>query len=167
MRMFLKEVKELTIRESLVFKYDGFYSSNFGLYNISIDGDGGMFEENFLPPTSINEVSVRGRDKPYFQFAEREPLEFSVSFIFKDTFNNQLINKIVRWLASAYYKRLIFSSAPTRVYYAMPIDDARIIHNGLKQGYVNLSFRCNAPYAFGDVRQSRKYIIENNEKKRY
>lgn len=156
----------MTVRESLVFKFGDFYSSDFGLYHINVDGGDGMFEEPFLPSRDIEEIQVRGRDKPFFQFFEREPLEFEVSFAFRNTFDRSIVNKIVRWLTPNYYERLVFSSEPTKVYYAMPVDDATIIHNGLRQGYVNLNFRCNAPYAFGSVRINEQQAIEEGEKRR-
>lgn len=156
----------MTVRESLVFKFGDFYSSDFGLYHINVDGDDGMFEEPFLPTRNIEEIHIRGRDKPFFQFFEKEPLEFNVSFAFKNTFSRKQINQIVRWLSPNYYQKLIFSREPTKIFYAMPVDDAIIIHNGLRQGYVNLTFRCNAPYAFGTPRITMQRTVEEGDNKR-
>lgn len=50
--------------EGVNFYYDGIYSVDMGVLNCKIDG--GMFEEAFLPSREIREVSVNGRNKPYF-----------------------------------------------------------------------------------------------------
>ncbi|MDT3429032.1 hypothetical protein J2Z22_004628 [Paenibacillus forsythiae] len=42
--------------EGIHFTYDGVHSTDMGLLNCKIDG--GMFEETFLPPRSINETKV-------------------------------------------------------------------------------------------------------------
>jgi len=152
----------LTIRESLVFKYKEYLSSDFDIINVSIDGEGGWNEENFLPISEIHDIKTRGRHKPWFQYKEQEPLIIPVSFAFKKTFDKDLMRWIVWWLDSNYYQRLIFSSAPHRVFYAMPAEESFIIHDGLQRGIVNLNFRCNAPYSFGNVYES-VHTVENEK----
>jgi len=129
----------LTIRDSESFYFNGHYSSEYNLINVSVDS--GLYEEPFISKVNINRQKIRGRDKPYFLSKEYEPLEFKVSFAFTETWDDDLINEILIWLSPAYYEELYFSANPELIYYAMPVDDSNLIHNGLKQGYITLTFQ--------------------------
>lgn len=141
--------------ESVSFVYDGKYSSDYGLYNISLSN--GMYEEVFTASRKIQEVTVRGNSKPYFQGFEYEPLEFELSFAFEDTWDDKKIREIARWLTQDYYKPLWFSENPDRWFYCVSIEDATLVHNGLKQGYVKLKMRCDSPYSYTPVMTSPIY----------
>jgi len=134
------------IRESVYFQYDGINSMDFGIMNVSIGQ--GLYSEPFLADRSIVEFKVRGNDKPYFSEIQRSPLSFSLTFAFQDTWDDALISQVKQWLNVNYYKPLIFSEDPQKVYYAIPTDSLSITHNGLKQGYVTLNMRCDSPYAY-------------------
>ncbi|MBD1379229.1 distal tail protein Dit [Metabacillus arenae] len=135
------------IRESLYFTFDGRKSSDFGILNISINA--GLFEEQLFSNRSIREFTIRGRNKPYFIEVEKEPKTIPMSFAFEDKYNDRLIRNIVQWLNVDYYKPLAFSENLDIVFYAMPVGDNSLIHNGLKQGYVNLNMRCDSPNGYG------------------
>lgn len=146
----------MTIRDSLYFIYDGIESKRFNIANVTLDG--GMQEEYFASSRSIVEDKTRGRSKPNFQRIEREPLTLSVSFAFEDTWDERTIQEVRRWLTETdYYKPLIFSNHPEKIYYALCTDNPVLIHNGLKQGYMNLTFRCNDAYAYSPLSLSKVY----------
>lgn len=134
------------IKESLYFSFAGRRSSDFGILNVSVQS--GLFEEAFMSSRSIRETSVRGNPKPYFSEVERQSKTLPVNFAFEDTWNDDLINEVARWLDVDYYEPLFFSENLDKVFYAMPVDDISIIHNGLKQGYLTLNFRCDSPYNY-------------------
>lgn len=138
------------IRNSLYFSYAGIRSDIFRIINVNMNS--GMQEEVFAAPRSINEISIKGRDKPYFQNNKKEPLQFQVSFAFAETWDKQMISDVARWLTEqAYYQPLFFSDDPEKIYYALCVNDPTIIHNGLNEGYLNLTFRCDAPYAYSPL----------------
>jgi phage-related protein len=140
--------------EGVHFSYAGIKSSDMGLINVKIDG--GMFEEPFLPTRQIEEVSVRGRDKPYFQEVRLEPLSFELSFAFEYGYDEKKIREVARWLCQPYYQPFYTIDNPDRIFYCMVDGDSRLIHNGLKQGYITLTMRCDSPYSY-----SPKYTKEN------
>jgi phage-related protein len=140
--------------EGVHFSYAGIKSSDMGLINVKIDG--GMFEEPFLPTRQISEVSVRGRDKPYFQEVRLEPLSFELSFAFEYGYDEKKIREVARWLCQPYYQPFYTIDNPDRIFYCMVDGDSRLIHNGLKQGYITLTMRCDSPYSY-----SPKYTKEN------
>ena len=74
-----------------------------------------------------------------------------MSFAFENTWDDKLIRDVARWLSQDSYKPLWFTEDPGRIFYCMFIDDAQLIHNGLKQGYITLKMRCDSPYTYSPV----------------
>ncbi|MGG4105143.1 phage tail domain-containing protein [Paenibacillus lautus] len=132
--------------EGIHFFYDGVYSVDMGLLNCTIDG--GMFEETFLPTMEIVETKVAGRDKPYFQSTELEPLEFELTFAFEYGYDERLIREVARWFFQPYYKPFYTVDNPNRIFYCKPTGDSKLIHNGAKQGYITLTMRCEDSYSY-------------------
>lgn len=146
----------MTIRDADYFVYAGVSSIDFGIRNVNISS--GMLEESFAAPRSIREVSIAGRDRPYFQNIAKEPLRFQVSCAFEETWNPDRIREAARWLTEqSYYRELVFSSDPERVFYALVIDEPMLIHNGLSEGYINVTFKCDSPYSYSPVYYSPRY----------
>jgi len=157
----------MTIRNSINFNFAGISSETMGLINVNLDS--GMYEENLSPSKTINEIKIRGRSKPYHQNIEYEPLEFSVSFAFLDTWDKTKLRQVTNWLCNqSYYKPLYFSdnldedNNPTRIYYALVHEDSTLVHNGLSQGYVNITFRCNDAFKYSPVYTTDELTFNSN-----
>lgn len=156
----------MTIRDALYFSYAGKRSVDYGIVNIDISS--GMQEEPLSYTRSINKVSVKGRDKPYFQSVEKDVLRFNVSFAFEDRFNEQQLREVTRWLAGDYnyYQELYFTNDlgrdPEKVFYALVVNDPVLVHNSLNQGYVTLTFECDSPYTYSPYITSPIYQCRNN-----
>lgn len=150
----------MTIRESVSFVYDGVTSESMGIYSVSLNG--GLYEEPFLAERSIDEVEVGRRNKPYFKGVKKSPYTFTLSFYFKDTWDDTKIRNVARWLDQSYYKPLYFVDNPNRIFYCMPVGDISLIHNGLKQGYLNLTMRCDSPYSYTPMFTTPKYTLTYN-----
>ena len=158
------------IKESLYFTFDGINSMDeFGIMNVSVDSSG-LYTETFMANRNIKEIKVRGNDRPYFSEIERDPITIPMTFYFQDSWDDNKIAQVKQWLNVDYYKPLIFSEEPSKIYYAIPSDSLNIIHNGLKQGYVTLSMRCDSPYSYSpeinsnwfDVSDNNTFSIDNN-----
>ncbi|POZ57249.1 hypothetical protein LYSIN_02033 [Lysinibacillus sphaericus] len=155
--------------ESIHFMYDHISSKDMGVYIGWSSGK--LFEENFLPQRRIIEKKIANNETPYFQRVEHDPLSFTLSFYIDDWVNAQDLRKIARWLFQPYYKPLVFDSNPNRVMYALVEGDSQLIHNGLKQGFVELTIRCNSPYSYSHeqiidkvaFREANKhYLLKDN-----
>lgn len=146
--------------ESLNFNFDGVDSTNYPIININVGN--GLFTENFMAQRSILEVTTRGNDKPYHQGIQRQPLSFPLSFYFTDVWDEDIIREIVRWLDVDYYRPFYFLDSPDRIFYCMPTDTPQILHNGLKQGYVSLTLRCDSPYVYSPTVLSELYEYDIN-----
>lgn len=136
----------MAIRNSLNFSFNGRNSTEFGIFNVNVGS--GMLEEVFTPTRNIKEVKVAGNDKPYHQGIEYEPLEFDLTFAFKNKFDRDTLRKVARWLSTDYYKPLSFSEHPEKIFYAMFINASDLVHTGADQGYIKLSVRCDSPYSY-------------------
>jgi len=134
------------MQESTYFYYDGVFSKDMGVYIASTKS--GLFDETFLPSREIIETSVAHREKPYLQRVVSQPLSLSFSIVIEDYSDVGKLREIARWLFKSEYKQLYFDSSPERHYYAMVQGDSNIYHNGLKQGYIELTFRCDSPYSY-------------------
>ncbi|MVP00802.1 phage tail domain-containing protein [Paenibacillus lutrae] len=143
------------MNEGIHFYYDGIYSKDMGLVNCRLDS--GFFEESFLPERELQEEAIRGQDKPYYQGVRHSPLSFQVTFAFEDVYDEEQIRKIARWLNTDYYKPFYTDANPEHIYYCMPVSDSQLIHNGLRQGYIKLTMRCDGPYAYSPQYTSRVY----------
>lgn len=134
------------IRESLYFSFAGRKSTEFPIVNVSLGS--GLYEESLTSNKSIVETKVPGNDIPYFIRTEREPKQFPLRFAFLEPWNDEMIDEIIRWLDVDFYEPMFFDQNIDRVVYAMPINTIDQIHNGLKQGYVNLTMRCDGAYSY-------------------
>jgi len=144
----------LTVKSCLYFKFDGINSTDYGILNVNVST--GMLEESFLSSREIKEIETRNNEKPYFQMLKRNPLILNLSFAFEDTWDTNKIRQVARWLNTDYYKELYFPETE-QIFYCILIDEPSIIHNGLKQGYLNLNFRCDSPYSYSPIYLSEVY----------
>ena len=131
-----------------------------GLINVTLSSD--MYDEPFLAQRNIKTQSIRGKNKPYFYEVEREPLTFKLSFAFLETWDENKIRSIARWLDQDYYKEFYMSDNPNKRYFTILNGDSRLVHNGLKQGYVELEFLCDSSYAYSPVYETELFDFTTN-----
>lgn len=148
------------MKEGIKFYFDGISSDDLGLYNCTMSD--GLYDEPFLAERQIHEVQVRGRDEPYFQGVTRSPLSFSLTFAFKDTWDEEKIRYVARVLDQSTYKPFYTEANPERIFYVMLVSSSRLLHNGLNSGYCELEFRCNSPYSYTPIYTSEVYDLSNN-----
>ncbi len=148
------------MREGLHFSYRGVYSVDMGLINVNIEND--MLEEPFIASREIKEIKVRGRNKPYFQGIEMEPLSFPISFAFKEKYDEKKIREVARWLSPQYYEPFFTIDNPNKIWFCLPVEEFMLIHNGLKQGYVQLTMRCDSSFTYSQQSVSPIYDFSNN-----
>ena len=142
------------IRDSLHFEFAGYSSKDFGIINVNIGKN--LATEPFVAPINLIEESIRGKEKPYFKRIEREPLSFTVSFAFEETWNETKIRSVARWLTlHEIYQPLKFIHEDfdelvnnERIYYALVVESPQIIHNYCQEGFVTLTFRCDSSWSY-------------------
>jgi phage-related protein len=114
--------------------------------------DGGLQAEPFASSRSIREQRIKGNDRPYFMGIDREPLDFTVSFAFQDSWDNERIGEVAKWLLSPrYYAPMIFAGDMDRIFYCLCVDSPELIHNCLREGYIQLRFRCADAFTYTPV----------------
>ena len=145
--------------EDTIFYYDGINSGDMKV--ISANTSSGLFEKSFLPSRSIREESIRGRHKPYFLGYDLSSFTFPLKLVF-DKINSEEKREISRWLLVDYYKRLYFQSNPDRIFYCMYEGDVEEFNNGLDQGYIELTMRCNSPFSYSPAYNTIVYDFSSN-----
>jgi predicted phage tail component-like protein len=148
------------MKESLYFVYDGINSYDMGI--IQVNTNNGLYEEPFLHQRNIVEEKIRGRDTPYFYDIEREPLTINMELFFDTEMTDEKIREVARWLNQNYYKELYFSEAPDRRFYTMYTGSPTLLHNGIKEGYIQIEMRCNSPYSYSPIYISDEYDCSVN-----
>jgi phage-related protein len=149
-----------TIKDSLYFNYDGKSCKDFNLVHVNLDNK--MFEEKLVADRSINELKVRGSEKPLFHGIEEEPLEFEMTIAFEKDFTDADIDGIILWLFQDNYKPLFFEDKPNKVYWCMPVGDATLAHTGLKEGYFTITMRCNSSRIYSPLQTTPTYDLSAN-----
>jgi predicted phage tail component-like protein len=147
--------------EGIHFSYDGVKSVDMGLLNCKIDG--GMFEETFLPSREIQETKISGNNKPYFTKVGFEPLEFKLTFAFEHSYDERKIREVARWLNQDYYKPFYTIDNPNRVFYCMVVGDSSLVHTGNKEGYIELTFRCDSPFSYTQTINKDNLVFSNTK----
>lgn len=145
-----------TYSESLGFSYNGIHSSEFGILNVHTDS--GLFEEQFLPERTIVEEKTFGRHEPYFFGFDYSPSSVPLKFYFDEGWDDKKIQQVAMWLTQPVYKPLVFDTDKSRIFHCVYEGDPRILHNGLKEGYVNISFRSNSPFSYTPVYSEDAYV---------
>jgi phage-related protein len=157
----------LSYSEALYFSYAGEKSIDHGIINVSFST--GLYEESFLPERNIIETTTKWSKKPYFQGLEYIPLTIKLRFAFQDAWDDEKIREVARWLGNKeYYQPLFFDTDINRIFYCMYVGSPTLLHNGLKQGYIELEMRCDSPYSYSPIYVSEVYsspsqIIFDNE----
>ena len=148
------------MKESLDFFYNNELSANMGIININLEGS--LYRERLYGSRELLEEMIRGRTKPYFQSIDRKPMEFSLAFAFSHDFDYEQLRNINRWLNVDFYKEFYFMDYPQYRFFVMPIADNFITHNGMNQGYVELTMRTNDAYAYSEEFLSEDYDLTQN-----
>jgi len=151
----------MTIAESLYFMYDGISSQDMGIINCSVD-DSGLKSETFFAESEIREVYTRYNNRPFFQGISRKPIVLPLQFAFLEKWDDEKLRKTARWLCQDFYKEMSFSDNPDIKYYTIANSTVDIVHNSLKQGYLNLSFRNVDSYKYSSVFLSPLYDLSIN-----
>lgn len=134
------------MREAINFTFDNIASEDMGV--IIASPSSGLYSETFLPSRNIIETSVSKRNKTYFQRVESSPLSFSLTIFIHEWRDRDNLRQIAKWLMKDYYVPLTFETNPDRVFYAIVESNSDLVHNGCKDGYIELNIRCNSPYTY-------------------
>lgn len=152
----------MTLSDSRYFTFNSIRSKDLSLLHVTLES--GMQEQYFAASQSINEDSIRGRHKPYFQGVTKKPLELTVHIAFEHDWDQDELRKIRSWLTEPdYYVPLSFSDHPEKIYYVLYMDEPLLTHNTANQGYITLRFRCNDAYAFSPLITSPLYDWVENQ----
>lgn len=144
-----------TIREKVSFNYNGEWSDDYNVVNVNIGS--GMYEEILLADRSIDEVVIKGNDKPLYKGIENTPIEFDMVIAFTKKYTEYEMNNVINWLFQNTYKPLFFKGKENRIFYCMPTGSSTITHNGMNEGYLSIRMRCNSSYIYSPTILTKNY----------
>lgn len=157
---FLYGGELMSISESLYFVYNGISSKDMGILNVSKSNV--LQQEAFLPEREIKEVTIRNRNRPYFQSIISKPLVLDLRFAFENTWDEESIRATARWLYQDYFKEMYFSDNPDRKFYTIYTGSYNLLHNCLKQGYIEGQWRNIDDCSYSSVYSSPIYDLTSN-----
>lgn len=146
--------------QSMSFTYNGISCEDMGV--VMGTTDSGLYQDLFLPSRKIIEKNIAGRNAPYFQRVDSEPLSFPITIYIENWEEENSIRRIARWLYQDYYKPLWFESNPHNIYYAMFQGNSQLMHNGCNDGYITLNVRTNSPYSFSPIKNENNPLTINS-----
>ena len=141
------------------FKFNDKVSSEFGLYLASLDTS--TKNAPFAVERTINEEKVRNNPIPFFFGIDENPLYFKLTMYREEEWDYDTKVEIVRWLFQDEYKQFISEDHSQIIYNCIIVDDPEKILVGNVQRLIELTFRCDSPWAWSPV-LSTNYDLSNN-----
>lgn len=133
------------------------------LYNVRIDS--GLYSTPYVSGQEIIETEVKNKDIPYFYKTRKKPLEFQLTFSTLDKkFTEQKRYQIARWLIQREYKEFQTTDYLGKIFNVIAISDVDFISGGTKEGYFQVTFRCDAPWAWSPT-YVNNFDLKNNTDK--
>lgn len=136
------------MREHSFFTYNGISSEEMGVRLVMTSS--GLYKESFLPSRKLNEVSIKGNRKIYLQGVESEPLSFSLQIFIEEWQDKDNLRQIKRWFYQDNFKPFYFNENPDRICYAVIEGESSLNHNGAKDGYFEITLKCNSSYFYSN-----------------
>jgi len=149
----------MPISESLYILFNNINSQDFDITNAHVES--GLYSEQFITDRAITETRVRNNPIPFFQGIEESSRIIKCSLAFTETFDENKLRDVKRWLHTEFYAPLIFSSNPDYIYYALCSNASNLIHNGT-QGYIDVEFVCDSNFVYSPIYISDIYDLSTN-----
>ena len=150
----------MPISESLYILFNNINSQDFDIINAHVDSSG-LYQESLIPDRTITETRVRNNPIPFFQGIEESSRIIKCSLVFTETFDENKLRKVKRWLHTEFYVPLVFSSSPDHIYYALCSNASNLMHNGI-QGYIDVEFVCDSNFVYSPIYISDLYDLSTN-----
>jgi len=149
----------MPISESLVFTYNNQSSIDFGVINCTVDT--GLYQEKFISDREIKEITTR-KSSPYFVEVKSNPRTLNLTIAFSDSFDEDKLRSLKRWLSQESYCPLVFESIPDKIFYCILESSSTLIHTGNFQGYITIQMRCKDEYIYSPIYTSPIYDLSSN-----
>lgn len=129
---------------------------------MAVDLGNGLYEEIFVPSREINQTETSKGNFTIFHNVVEKPRSFELNLAFENGFDNALVDRIVNWLFTDYYKEMYFENKENKRMFAIMSGDSSLVHNGLEQGYFTVNVQTNSPYLYSPVKSGSKIITTSD-----
>jgi len=151
----------MPISESLYILFNNINSQDFDILNAHVDSSG-LYQESFITDRTIMETRVRNNPIPFFQGIEESSRIIKCSLAFTETFDENKLREVKRWLRTEFYAPLVFSSSPDHIYYALCSNASDLMHTGNGMGYIDVEFVCDSNFVYSPIYVSEQYNLSTN-----
>jgi predicted phage tail component-like protein len=128
------------------FTFDDITSQAMGISIVRQSG--GIFPVLYVAGRDIKEDYPTRALSPYFFRTQLQPLTLTLQFSCIDVdMDIAKMRQIASWLCQSEYKPFISADNPDKVYYIMATNQIDFMTNGMSEGYFEIQFRCQHPYA--------------------
>lgn len=145
--------------DSLGFHYNGRHSSEFGVYMVSLSS--GLNKTPYLANKKILSEKIVGNLTPYTFGVDYDSLEFKlVLACIDEKWTDDRRREIARWLDTSAHEEFYADDTPDKYYYFQYQGGVELSHNGLGDGYIEITMLNDSPYAYSPI-QERRYDLEH------
>ena len=124
----------------------------FDEYGITaVNVNQGMMESHFGITQTVIEEKYSNIDVPYFYGVERQPFQFTITFARESNWDYKTKESFARLIFRPYYQELVSAETSQIMYRVICVDNPLKVMNGLDRGYITLSFRTDAPWAYSST----------------
>jgi predicted phage tail component-like protein len=153
---------------SYKFTFDDTTSESMGVYLVRMSS--GMFPISYVAGKEILEEYPSRASSPYFFRTKKSPYTMTLTF---STLSNDMdatkLKDIASWLIQDEYKAFVSDDNPDKIFYLMATNQIDFYTNGNNEGYFDITFRCQFPYALTsastptyEITSSGTITIEND-----
>jgi phage-related protein len=143
------------------FMYNGISSDYYDIYIVRVGGSNLIQGQSGINRAIIKDRIPNNPISCLFGIQE-EPLTFKIQLFLDGVWTIDRQMEVIGWLFRNDYKPFYTYDNPEIVYYCMPMGNPSRYFNGIKEGYLELEFECNAPYPFTQVYQQTFDFSSNN-----
>lgn len=146
--------------DSIHFYYNGRHSSELGVCMVSLNG--GLHQTNYLPNKKILSEKIAGNNIPYVFGSDYDPLEFRLVLACVDGeyWTDRKRREVARWLDTSTFEEFYTDNEPDLFYYFQYQGLVELTHNGMGDGYIEVTMLNDSPYARSPT-QERRYELTN------
>lgn len=142
------------------FEFDGQKSTDYGLLLVNLET--GVRNAPFGIGRSIIEEKIPNKPTPYFYGLNEDPLVFTVTLVREEEWDIDTRLGVSRWLFQDKYKPFISTDNVGVVYNCMAVDRPEKILVGNVPRLIEITFRCDAPWAWSPTYVSQYDLSNNN-----
>lgn len=136
--------------DSTLFSFNGKRCEDFGIINAQVNA--ALFSETYLTTRQVKEEKASFTNRSYLMGYDYTADDIPLTLVFESNWKTEENYLAVQaWLSAEGYHPITFDKFPDVSYLVTYSGSSTLSHNGLSQGYINITFHRDSPFAYGSV----------------